>query len=76
MVAMSKERQFTWHEAMSGWEAARIGYEKQLAKAAKASAAPSSSEPAPYNYNTQDDWKRFVCPDGSIRSTPRGRWEP
>jgi hypothetical protein len=72
---MSKqERIYTWHESISGWEAARIGYARQQA-AKSAPVAPPSSEPAPYNYNTQDDWKRYVCPDGSIRSRPRGRWD-
>ena len=27
-----------------------------------------------YNYNANDSWKDYVNSDGSIRSTPRGRW--
>jgi hypothetical protein len=27
-----------------------------------------------YDYNTRDDWKAYVNPDGSIRSRPRGGW--
>jgi hypothetical protein len=36
-------------------------------------AAPPSA-PA-YDYNANQDWKGYVNPDGSIRSTPRGRWD-
>jgi hypothetical protein len=36
-------------------------------------AAPPSA-PA-YDYNANQDWKSYVNPDGSIRSTPRGRWD-
>jgi hypothetical protein len=77
---MSKrEREYTWHESISGWEAARVGYARQQAAAAarqtKNSAPPaSSSAPAKYDYDRNDDWKRYVGADGSIRSTPRGGW--
>jgi hypothetical protein len=41
------------------------------------SGAPvSSSAPAAsYDYNREQSWKNFVNADGSIRSTPRGRWD-
>jgi hypothetical protein len=29
---------------------------------------------ASYDYNTQQDWKNFVLPDGSITTRPRGGW--
>jgi hypothetical protein len=29
---------------------------------------------APYDYNTQHDWKNYVLPDGSISMRPRGGW--
>jgi hypothetical protein len=29
---------------------------------------------APYDYNTQQDWKNYVLPDGSISMRPRGGW--
>jgi len=36
---------------------------------------PAAPAPAPaYNYETQREWRDFVNPDSSIRSTPRGRW--
>jgi hypothetical protein len=38
-------------------------------------AAPAPAPAAPgasYDYDASDDWKRFIEPDGSIRSTPRG----
>src|SRR5262249_38404220 len=42
------------------------------------SGAPvSSSAPAAsYDYNREQSWKNFVNADGSIRSTPRGGWDP
>ena len=35
------------------------------------SSAPASS----YDYNSDQSWKSFVNSDGSIRSTPRSRWD-
>ena len=35
----------------------------------KATAAPA------YDYDANSDWKSYVNSDGSIRSTPRGRWD-
>jgi hypothetical protein len=35
-------------------------------------AAPAAPQ---YDYNANQDWKNFVNPDSSIRSTPRGRWD-
>jgi hypothetical protein len=43
-----------------------------------APAAPPTPAPAAapgYDYNANQDWKSYVEPDGSIRSTPRGRWD-
>jgi phage terminase large subunit-like protein len=37
------------------------------------SAVPAAA-PA-YDYNTNSEWKSYVNSDGSIRSTPRGRWD-
>jgi hypothetical protein len=40
--------------------------------------APMPSAPPPianYDYNANQDWKSYVNSDGSIRSSPRGRWE-
>jgi hypothetical protein len=44
---------------------------------ASAAAPPPPSAPAApqYDYNANQDWKSYVNPDGSIRSTPRGRWD-
>jgi hypothetical protein len=42
-------------------------------------APPAASAAAGYDYNANQDWKNFVEPDGSIRTTPRGRghyWGP
>jgi hypothetical protein len=43
-------------------------------------ANPPAAPAAPaYDYSANDDWKDFVEPDGTIRSTPRGRghyWGP
>jgi hypothetical protein len=33
-------------------------------------AAPAA--PAAYDYNANQDWKNWIEPDGSIRTTPRG----
>jgi hypothetical protein len=42
-----------------------------------AGAPTSSSAPAAsYDYNRNQDWKAYVNSDGSIRSTPRGPWDP
>jgi hypothetical protein len=43
-------------------------------------AAPPKPAPQPqaaptYDYNTNSEWKDYVNSDGSIRSTPRGRWD-
>jgi phage terminase large subunit-like protein len=41
-------------------------------------AVPSFAAPvaAPaYDYNANSEWKSYVNSDGSIRSTPRGRWD-
>jgi hypothetical protein len=45
-------------------------------------AAPASAAPSPppaaasgYDYNANQDWKSYVEPDGSIRTTPRGRFD-
>jgi len=27
-----------------------------------------------YDYERNDSWKQYVNPDGTIRTTPRGRW--
>jgi hypothetical protein len=35
-------------------------------------AAPAAPQ---YDYNANQDWKNFVNPDSSIRSTTRGRWD-
>jgi hypothetical protein len=36
---------------------------------------PPAAPAAPaYDYNRNQDWKGFINSDGSIRSTPRGRW--
>jgi hypothetical protein len=43
-----------------------------------ASAAPAAPPPAAapaYDYNARSEWKDYVNSDGSIRSTPRGRWD-
>jgi hypothetical protein len=40
----------------------------------KIAAPPPPAAPA-YDYNANQDWKSYVEPDGSIRSTPRGRWD-
>jgi hypothetical protein len=40
---------------------------------------PAASAAPQYDYNANQDWKNFVEPDGSIRTTPRGRghyWGP
>ena len=37
------------------------------------------SSPAPaasYDYDRNDSWRAYVNPDGSIRSRPRGPWDP
>jgi phage terminase large subunit-like protein len=34
-----------------------------------------SSAPSAYDYSTNDSWKAYVNPDGSIRSKPRGPWD-
>ena len=39
-------------------------------------AAPAPAPAAPgYDYDANSDWKSFVNSDGSIRATPRGRWD-
>jgi len=41
-----------------------------------AGAPTSLSVPATsYDYNRNDSWKAYVNTDGSIRSTPRTRWD-
>jgi hypothetical protein len=38
---------------------------------------PAASAAPQYDYNANQDWKNFVEPDGSIRTTPRGHyWGP
>jgi hypothetical protein len=37
--------------------------------------AQTTASPPQYDYNTNSDWKDYVNSDGSIRSTPRGRWD-
>jgi hypothetical protein len=37
---------------------------------------PAAPAPPAYDYNRNQDWKGFINSDGSIRSTPRGRWNP
>jgi hypothetical protein len=34
-----------------------------------------SAPAASYDYNREQSWKNFVNADGSIRSTPRTRWD-
>jgi hypothetical protein len=41
--------------------------------------APAAAAPAAYDYSANQDWKDWIEPDGSIRTTPRGRgkdWGP
>jgi hypothetical protein len=38
--------------------------------------APAAPAPAAYDYARNQDWKSYINSDGSIRSTPRGRWNP
>jgi hypothetical protein len=45
-----------------------------LPKPPSAPAAPRTTAPQ-YDYNANSGWKDFVNSDGSIRSTPRGRWD-
>jgi hypothetical protein len=46
------------------------------APAAPPTPAPPPAAAAPaYDYNREDGWKSFVNVDGSIRSTPRGRFD-
>jgi hypothetical protein len=40
-----------------------------------APAAPLPPAAPQYDYNTNQDWKSWVNSDGSIRTTPRGRWD-
>jgi hypothetical protein len=42
---------------------------------AAAPAARATAAPPQYDYNKNSDWKNYVNSDGSIRSTPRGRWD-
>jgi hypothetical protein len=46
-------------------------------KPAAAALSPAPQPPAApgYDYDANQDWKSYVNPDGSIRSTPRGRWD-
>jgi hypothetical protein len=40
---------------------------------------PAAAAPAAYDYSANQDWKDWIEPDGSIRTTPRGRgkdWGP
>jgi hypothetical protein len=39
-------------------------------------AKPEAAAPGGYDYKTNDSWKGFVNSDGSIRSKPRGPWDP
>jgi hypothetical protein len=41
----------------------------------RASFAAPSAPAASYDYNKETSWRSYVNPDGSIRSTPRGRWD-
>ena len=36
--------------------------------------APAPAAPG-YDYDANSEWKSYVNSDGSIRSTPRGRWD-
>jgi hypothetical protein len=45
-----------------------------LARGAPASAAPAPAAKA-YDYDANSEWKSYVNSDGSIRATPRGRWD-
>jgi hypothetical protein len=35
----------------------------------------TTANPPQYDYNANSEWKDYVNSDGSIRSTPRGRWD-
>jgi hypothetical protein len=39
------------------------------------SATPAAPTESQYDYNASDEWKAFINPDGSVRPTPRGRWD-
>jgi hypothetical protein len=45
------------------------------APGAPAAPAPPPAQAPAYDYNARSDWKDWVNSDGSIRSTPRGRWD-
>jgi hypothetical protein len=51
------------------------GRPKPLPASMPAATAPGAA-PASYDYARNDDWKSCVNDDGSIRSTPRGAWDP
>jgi hypothetical protein len=44
-------------------------------KNAPAASATPPATPAGYDYSANEDWKGYVNSDGSIRTSPRGRWD-